>query len=84
MIREWNPRYVAYADAHGKTPDQMLAHDKAEHPGGCMMEFMFWIGARWREWDRLNGHADPGWHSSADHVAFDGWLLNYGGDGEAD
>ena len=38
-----NPNYVAYARAHNKTPDEMLAHDKIEWPGGCMVGFMLWI-----------------------------------------
>jgi GTP-dependent phosphoenolpyruvate carboxykinase len=38
-----NPRYIAYAKAHGKTPDAMLAHDKKEWPGGCMTGFILWM-----------------------------------------
>lgn len=33
-MSEWNPRYVAYARAHGKTPKTMLAHDEEAWPGG--------------------------------------------------
>jgi hypothetical protein len=40
--RPWNPVYVEYAAAHGKSPADMLAADKAKHPGACMMEFILW------------------------------------------
>jgi hypothetical protein len=32
----WNPRYAAYAKAHGKTPDAMMEHDRDAWPGGCI------------------------------------------------
>ena len=38
-----NPRYVAYASAHGKTPDEMMKHDRIAWPGGCMCGFILWI-----------------------------------------
>jgi len=48
-----NPRYVAYAQAHGKTPVKMLAHDRAAWPGGCMCGFILWMAeqkrAFWKE-----------------------------------
>lgn len=63
--REWNPRYVAYATAHGRGPEAMLAHDKEESPGGCMVEFMLWISGRWREWRKLRGRPDR-WDYASD------------------
>jgi len=42
----YNPRYVAYAKAHGKTPEQMLAHDDKQWPGGIMCGFILWIRER--------------------------------------
>jgi len=36
----WNPRYVAYATAHGRAPGEMLAADEAEFPGGRMTGFV--------------------------------------------
>lgn len=38
-----NPRYAAYARAHGRTPEAMLEHDRAEFPGGCMAGFIAWM-----------------------------------------
>jgi hypothetical protein len=42
-MAEWNPRFVAYAKAHGQTPEGMLQNDKEKFPGGCMAGFMLWI-----------------------------------------
>ena len=41
-----NPRYVAYARFHGRSPAEMLEHDRAAWPGGCMCGFMLWISAQ--------------------------------------
>lgn len=38
-----NPVYVAYAKAHGCTPEDMLEHDSNAWPGGCMCGFMLWV-----------------------------------------
>lgn len=46
----WNPRYVCYARAHGRTPDEMLDHDRERFPGGCMVGYMEWFAERRREW----------------------------------
>lgn len=66
-MTEWNPRYVAYAAAHGLTVPEMKARDRAAWP------FMIWNGQRWREWER-----ETGWRgvskSMADHAAYDAWL----------
>lgn len=43
-----NPRYVAYAAAHGRTTDEMLAHDRDAFPGGRMAGFMIWLGRAWQ------------------------------------
>ena len=41
--KDWNPRYVIYALAHGNTPDVMLAKDKERYKGGCMCGFILWV-----------------------------------------
>ena len=38
-----NPRYAAYAQAHGRTPDEMMEHDRSAWPGGCMCGFIVWM-----------------------------------------
>ena len=52
-----NPRYLAYAKAHGKTPAGMLASDTERWPGGKMAGFILWVGARWAEWCAARGLA---------------------------
>lgn len=42
-MKEVNPRYVAYAKAHGRTLDEMMDNDRRAYPGGCMCGFILWI-----------------------------------------
>ena len=76
--RRWNPRYVAYATAHGREPEDMLTHDREAWPGGQMVGFMLWMSRAWTTWAEATGHPrmrDPGaCLSRADHAAFDSWL----------
>ena len=44
-----NPRYAAYAKAHGKSPREMMHFDKKRFPGGIMAGFIVWSNARWDE-----------------------------------
>ena len=39
----WNPRYVIWAKKHGLTPEQMVAKDDKDWPGGCMVGYSLWI-----------------------------------------
>lgn len=43
-----NPRYAAYALAHGMTPDAMMEHDRIAYPGGCMCGFVLWMSEQKR------------------------------------
>lgn len=71
-LPRWNPRYVAYARAHGRTPEDQLAHDKREYPGGWMGGFMVWMNQRWAEW---RATPEPRDLPLAEHqAAFDAWL----------
>lgn len=76
-MKRWNSRYVAYAKAHGRSPEAMLEHDEEQWPGGKMAGFILWIRERWAEWRKLFG-PPPGpweWHPmEADHKHFDEWL----------
>lgn len=49
MNSKWNPRFVFYAAAHGKTPYAMLKHDKEVWLGGCMSGFILWIQSKIKE-----------------------------------
>ena len=44
-----NPRYVAYAKAHGHSVGAQLKHDRKKYPGGCMCCFLIWMNRRRRE-----------------------------------
>lgn len=43
-----NPRFIAYATAHGRTPEAQLEHDRETYPGGSMAGFILWIADRRR------------------------------------
>lgn len=72
------PRYAAYAAAHGHTPVQRLAADHKAHPGGPMAGFMIWIRQRWREWDEDHGTTAEHSRTLPEHEAFDAWLAGAG------
>ena len=65
----YQPRWLAYARAHGKNPaDGELKN----------WHFVNWIRERWAQWDALTGHHGRG-RSKADHAAFDAWLNKWVG-----
>lgn len=68
-----NPRYLAYCRAHGKTPDQMMAHDDEKYPGGKMCGFLLWSSARLFEYSAINPKAFLDGHLH-DHKSYDAWL----------
>ena len=67
---DWNPRYHAYAAAHGETPESMMAVDKDRWPGGKMAGFILWIGERWKEYREKNGMGQHDPLFKKDHDAF--------------
>lgn len=66
---EWNPRYVAYAAAHGNTPEAQRLADKN------MASFLAWLRTKWAEFDAahpaLRGRSRM---LSTTQEAFDAWL----------
>ena len=60
----FNPRFEAYAKAHGRTPEQQLESDGQRWPGARMLGFSEWIMGKWDEWtrERLKDSPRPnGW-----------------------
>jgi hypothetical protein len=73
--RAWNPRFTAYARAHNRDEDGQLAHDRIEFPGGLMTGYILWIGARWREWQKMVGRKDLTMLREWEQIAFTSWVL---------
>jgi hypothetical protein len=72
---EYQPRYVAYAAAHGMTPEAMLDWDRIEWPGGRMAGFILWVRQQWHSWAAERGVRLPEFLTQQDHDDFDAWLL---------
>lgn len=78
---DWNPRYLAYCAAHGRTPEEMRAFDAERHPVAPMLGYILWFHAREREFT-----ADVPGHWTArlrkvDPEAFDAYLRSFAVDG---
>lgn len=75
--KTWNTRYIAYAKAHKRTPEDQLAQDHVDWPGGVMAGFTIWISEQWYRWSAVAGekpaHGDCGWSDEQQH-RFDAWL----------
>lgn len=70
---EWQPRYVAYAKAHGRTPADQLAFDRETHGALRNVVAWDWIRARLKEWRALKG-IKRDYLMSAENDEFDAWL----------
>lgn len=70
----WTTRYVAYATAHGRSCEAMLAADRADWPGGSMTGFLLWMDDALREWQGTT-RLDVSRCSPCEAAAFEGWLL---------
>lgn len=73
---EFNPRFVAFAKAHGRTASEQIVHDKDAWPGGCMVGFMLWIGKAEQAFRRQHPAAFIG-HAIFDFDAWDAFLLTF-------
>ena len=68
----WNSRYVAYANAHGKTARTMLPFDRKRWPGGVMCGYIIWINGKWNEFAKAIG-VERYW-AGLQQDRFDAWL----------
>jgi hypothetical protein len=77
---EWNPRYVKYARAHGKTSDEMIAHDRIRWPGGSMCGYILWTKDKMARAKKehpeffICSGTGAGSAVLSNHVAYDAWL----------
>ena len=82
MTPYWNPRFVAYAEAHGRTPEAQLAHDEQAWPGGKMAGYTLWLTKQWDRFVDTIGKAPTGmteaewrsWVAMIHSQNFDAWL----------
>lgn len=68
-----NPRYVNYARAHRRTPDQQLKQDAADWPGDETFGYHTWNNERLLEFNRdylMRGNSA----GRDDHHLYDEWL----------
>lgn len=70
-----NPRYVIYASAYGRTPDEQREFDKEAYPGGSCVGFSGFISKAWGLFAKDNNVPRSEVHLLPnDHTRFDEWL----------
>ena len=71
---EFQSRYVAYAKAHGKSPEAMIELDRSR--GGIGAWFSPWIEEMWSKFDQLTSrrYRIGGGHTDEGQERFDKWL----------
>ena len=63
----YQPRFVAYANSLGLTPDEAIVKDSKKYPGGKMCGFMLWIQANRKAFKAAHPNAFVGdWISDQD------------------
>ena len=78
-MTDWNPRYLAYAKAHGvDDPLEMMRRDAVEWPGGRAAGFQIWMSQQWQAWRKLRGLRTDDYLSEEQHADFDAWLSSGG------
>lgn len=55
---EWTPRFLAYAEHLGMSPEGAIIRDRDRYPGGSMTGFVLWLQGRWRAWHKARGIPD--------------------------
>lgn len=73
-LEKLNPRYVAYALAHNREPEEMKDYDAEKYPAQPMANFLIWIQGQWSEWEKINGYDPLRGRSKQNHKEFDLWL----------
>lgn len=72
--KTFNPRWLAYAKAHGKTPKEMLRADREKYQGGQMAGYIVWATGKWQEWRKERNYPSEMPLCDEDIKAFDAWL----------
>jgi hypothetical protein len=75
---KWNPYYVAYASAHGESPEKMLDADSIKYEGGCMTGFILWISEQCKKFKKEHPEAMVDNYTIGDRDAW-GRFLNEAG-----
>ena len=65
---KYQPRFVAYCNAVGRDPDEVVA------AGRFGADFICWINRQWAEWCKANGKPRHQPKSPADHASFDDFI----------
>ena len=71
---EFQARWVAWANACGRTPSEQHAWTKEHHK---WWEFTNWINGAWSRWREENGIDRNAATTDAHHAAFDAWLPEF-------
>lgn len=74
MNDHWNPRFTAYANQRGLTPQAAWEADCRAWPFDHNRGYREWILGKWAEWRGLRGVANGHGLSEADQADFDAWL----------
>lgn len=72
-VRDWTHRFVCYAKSQGNDPEDQLAKDSIDYPGGSMAGYILWMNDRWHEFSKIKGcerRAASVYYSKE----FDAWL----------
>lgn len=67
-------RYMQYARAQGRTPEDQIAQDRKDWPGGIMYGYTLWNTSRIREFSAHHPEA-MFLGRLMDHSRYDAWLV---------
>lgn len=75
MSAAYQPRYIAYAQAHGRNPSEQEEFDVERWPGGCMTGFILWSNQHLSRWKSLVGIASHRPLTEAQQDEYTAWLF---------